>query len=227
VWRSGVAWSRSNGVAIGASWGEAAARAELELIERDAVLRSFYGDTVPVDLGVPAGVVPRALVDAYDVRVVSLASQSQFSVAAVLALPRGPSPFACGFAARASVGEAARDAGRECLQSLAFLWGEELPSVAPRAAPSPSFHQEHYLFPGSHERVREWLAGGHARFRGVLRAPRGGAVSRFADLTPESLRGRLTVVKALPDEHVPLAFGEWHPYLRLPFPSELRVHPIA
>lgn len=227
-----VRWARSNGVAAGADFRDAARRARWELVERDRVLRSWYGELDPVRVELPEGCVPAQLREAYELSAYAFCrgdggDGDDVSVAGVFGFPRGGGPFTCGFGARGTQTEALLAAAAECLQRLAFLWGEELPTAPPAAAPTPGFHQEHYLYPGHHGRIRDWLGGEHARYRGLL-VPRCAASRvRYVDLTPARLAGRLFVVKALPASHVPLAFGLGHPQLCGPVPVEIAVHPIA
>src|SRR5262245_4427374 len=54
-------WARSNGVAIGSSWGDAARRAGWELVERDRILRSFYGELEPQAASATPAALPEAL----------------------------------------------------------------------------------------------------------------------------------------------------------------------
>ncbi|HMJ16621.1 MAG TPA: YcaO-like family protein, partial [Polyangiaceae bacterium] len=63
LWR----YAKSNGVALGPSFVNACERAEWELIERERILRSWYGETRPVSLdGEDLG--PCELREVYDFR---------------------------------------------------------------------------------------------------------------------------------------------------------------
>ena len=226
-------WARSNGVAAGTTWIEAASRARWELIERDRILRSFYGEIQPRRVAVPNGLVPDGLRAGYAFHAYTFDAPvpDGASVAMLIGFPRKveTDPLVYGFGCRNSEHAAVEVAAGECIQRLGFLYGETLPDSAPPPAPTPDFHQEYFLFAENHERLRRWLDGEHAEFRGVLDA----SVARvpdepvYADLTPPSLEGRLFVAKALPRGHVPLAFGVGHPFLRSNAPVELSVHPIA
>lgn len=223
-------WARSNGVAVGTVWRDAAARAKWELVERDRVLRSFYGEIEPRRIPFELFPVPHYLRASYEFRAYSFGTPFDHScVTGLFGFPRGGAPLVYGFGCRATAMEAARTAASECVQRLGFLAGEPLPDVAPPPSPTPDFHQEHYLFVGHHERIRRWLDGEHARYRGRLHASGAGAsdAELFADLTPPGLVGKLCVAKALPSFHVPLVFGVGHPWLAPNAPDELAVHPIA
>jgi hypothetical protein len=223
-------WARSNGVAVAASWGDAARRARWELIERDRVLRSFYGEMTPrvVD---DAERMPGALFGDYGFQTYAFGASDPDGVhtAGVFGFPRGNFPLVYGFGARPTLDAAVAAARSECLQRLGFLFGEAIPEVSPAASPTPDFHQEYFLYPGHHETLRKWLCGEHARYRGCLnesyaRVP---AEPLYADLTPATLERRLCVARALPRGHVPLAFGVGLPMLAPPAPMSVAVHPIA
>src|SRR5262249_46891847 len=141
----------------------------------------------------------------------------------------GSDPLVYGFAARDTVADAVAAAGSECLQRLGFLFDEPLPDSPPSPAPTPDFHQDYFLFPGHHQKLRGWLRGDHLAYRGCLGLGRSDAPEEplYADITPPSLEGRLFVAKALSRSHVPLAFGLGHPMLSSAAPPEFAVHPIA
>jgi hypothetical protein len=214
VWR----YARSNGVALGLHHAEAYARAEFELIERDRVLRSWRGETRPAMLPDPlvAAALPRALGEVYAFRACLFPAldadgrADETAVAGVFGFPREiRAPLIFGFGARATLAEALGAAGRECVQRLAFLWGEEIPAVDPPFAPTAEFHQEYFLQPSRHEILQRWLSDGRIDdARGSPSAPvPTGSGRRFADLTPASLRRKIAIVKALPRTELPLCFG--------------------
>lgn len=214
VWR----YAKSNGVALGLHHTEACARAEFELIERDRVLRSWRGETRPtmVPDAVGKAALPSTLVDVYTFRACLFAAPEaeadadRIAVAGVFGFPRQPhAPLILGFGARSTAAEALHAAGRECIQRLAFLWGEEIPAADPPFAPTAEFHQEYFLQPTRHETLERWLFEGRGNTAGVVpSAPvQVGSERVFADLTPASLRGEVAIVKALPRTELPLCFG--------------------
>ena len=220
----------SNGVAVGPDFEHAARGAHAELVERDRLLRSWFGRGAPVPLaaiGHDSSSIPHHLydVEVYDFPAHQPEDDSSLEVIGVFAFPkRAHAPLVYGSAAAPTREQAVRHASRECLQRLGFLWGEALPNSLPEFEPTPGYHQEFYLYPESHGALRAWLSGANEENRPMsrLRSRRG---RRFAILTPEHLLRRLCVVKVLPDEDLRLAFGQ-HPDVK----SELRqrgVHPIA
>jgi hypothetical protein len=222
-WRYAI----SNGVALGHSFEDACCRARAELVERDRLLRSWFGGLPPVR--VEPAATPPLPPEFYRFETYSLSpedDETPLEVAAVFGFPqREKVPLVFGTAAARTLPAAIEGAERECIQRLGFLWGEELPAVLPSPDPSPAFHQEFYLCPASHARLRAWLDGEHQQTPRLSRGRRK-ATPRFANLTPEHLRSRLWVVKALADDELELAFGSYHPDVD-PRLRSLGVHPIA
>lgn len=215
--------SVSNGVALHSERQKAATAALHELAERDRVLRSFYGEGAPVELprhllGPIVGFGARYEVSAYRFG----REDEEPCIAAVFGFPRkADTPLIYGFGGGADLQAALGAAERECLQRLAFLWGEEIPKAPPFPSPTPDYHQEAYLWPGSHAALRDWLWYGHGQLE-PARPPLNSRLARLVDLTPEFLRGRLHVMRALVPGAMPLCFG-----LDRSLPEPLRVHPIA
>jgi len=222
-------YARSNGVALAASWEEACTRALWELVERDRVLRSWYGEFAPRRIDLPTNTMPFGLARSYEFEAYEFDAECEpfVHVAALFGFPRQSSaPMLYAFAGRDTIGGALAAAARECLQRLGFLWGEEIPSVAPAFSPSPEYHQEFFLQRAAHSRLRRWLAGDHKRADPNLRTTWVACGRLFADITPVQLRPALFVAKAMPNGELPLVFGVGHPSLP-DLPEQLCVHPIA
>ncbi len=217
--------SRSNGVAAHATWAAACESARLELIERDRILRSWYGELTPEMASVPDAVCDIRS-HAWQACVVSGEPWGEVEVAAVVGFPHDPEiPLARGFAARASRRAAIEAAGREALQTLAFLWAEPVPVEPPELSPTPIYHLDYYLYPPHHAALRGWLAGEHMRCpQPLVPAP---ADIRFIDFTPPTLGGRLHVAQAASEVACSLEFGEPSAAVAARLPPELHVHPIS
>jgi hypothetical protein len=218
--------ARSNGVALGTSFEDAAHRATLELIERDRVLRSWYGGAAPrsAELG---SLVPNAFLQTYAFEACLFEDVQGVSTAGVFGFPRGDAPLVHGFAARDDSRSAIEAALEECLQRLGFLWGEAIPTEAPAPAPTPSFHQEHYLFPANHDALRRWLRGENTGLSGCLNAGTTICSPVLEELRPAWLPASLSVVRANPRGHVPLGFGVGHPLMSRALPLSQSVHPVV
>jgi hypothetical protein len=220
--------ARSNGVALHSDWESACTRAWWELVERDRVLRSWYGERQPEHLADDAD---RLATPSYDFRAYAFPPATLTSIGAddvvvvgVFGFPRGDGlPFVVGYAGRPTLSDARRAAEAEALQMLAFLWGETLPDKEPAPGPHAMAHLDRLLWPSHRPAIEAWLSGAHlAFFQGHGKHATGN--TRFFDLTPSWLRGELFVAMASSDRAAPLAFGE------SPFgahlPAALRLHPI-
>jgi hypothetical protein len=225
-------YARSNGVALYTDWQNASERALWELCERDRVLRSWYGETVPERTPLAGEATSLQEARSYEWLAYSFpgSDRAEFSrgvhVVGVFGIPTtGSAPFVSGYGARPSGDDALRAAVREATQLLAFLWGEPLPAAAPPPAPTPAFHLDAYQWGGRHALVRRWLEGHHAAYGALLpKRPKGEEKVLFVDLTPGWLTG-LRVAKAVCPAALPLIFGE--DPLAAHLPTELRTHPIG
>src|ERR1041384_2556811 len=139
-------WARSKGVAIAPTWEEAATRARWELIERDRVLRSFYGDIMPRRLPSEFERMPTALKRRYTFQAYAFDAPRDGAppVAALFGFPRGNDPLVYGFGGRATLNDAVAVAVGECFQRLGFLFGEAVPDESPSPSPTADFHQEYF-----------------------------------------------------------------------------------
>lgn len=219
-------YARSNGVASGASWKEACRRAREELAERDALLRAWYAGRAPVHTDIPVTMLPAT--SSYDWHAGVLPTSTwapELITVAIFAFPRtGELPLLRGFAAATEHRIALGRALGECLQSLAFLAEEPLPTGAPDPTASPLYHMDSYLFPGGHPRLRDWLFGQVSMELALDVAPRRDVSTvAFADLTPAGAPTSWKVARALCDDALPLTFGDGPPWV----PRPLRAHPIA
>lgn len=223
--------SLSNGVAAHTDAGRARESGFLECVERDRVLRSWYGAAPPPEPVPDRTPALDALADRFDVDVRRFVDpedpETGVHAVAVFLLPRAAGdPLCTGFAADRTRGRALRRAEIECLQRLGFLSGEPLPDAPPEPTPTPDFHLDFYLHPPHHGLLRRWLDGERPPGRPRVDAgPRDGE-ARFVDLTPPHLEGRVAVAKAIVPGRLPLVFGEGHPQVTGAAP-ETRVHPIA
>jgi hypothetical protein len=225
-------YSRSNGVAAGPTVQQACEAASAELVERDRLLRAWYGQALPVRCSLPDDAAFTALEPWYEFEAYSFPSRIQrtgeFSVAAVFGFPKlSEVPLVFGTAAGTTHARALNGAQRECLQRWGFLWGERIPSAAPAFSPTADYHQEFFLWPAMHATVRCFLSGAHSGLDrlGVI-AERSEAPHRFVDLSPAT---GARVVRAVPgpSAELPLTFGRGHPSARGALPESLCVHLLA
>ncbi len=223
-------YARSNGVALHRSWRNACLRAEWELVERDRVLRSWYGLIRPEPLQLPTG-SSLSRTSSYEWHGCAFPHPGDRTfgagvhVAGVFGFPSRPSaPLAVGFGAREFLDDAVDAAAHEAMQQLAFLWGEPIREEPPAFGPTPLYHIECFQCTSQRAALRRWLDGAHTRHRRDLGLPLDAQVT-FVDLTPSWLAGGLCVAKALCPAAIPLLFGD-SPFARH-LPVDLRAHPIA
>lgn len=224
-----AAASISNGLAAGIDRRATENRAYAELVERDAILRAWYGWTTPQPFHDGASSVVGPPADLFEQVAVRFAVKPQHTglqCVGVFAFPRRKElPLAFGFACNETKVEAHKSAMRECLQRLAFLYGEQLPHHPPALAPTPGFHQEWYLLPRHHDLLRNWLHHGNPPTTCVDPTAERPSRLSFVDLTCEHLRHRAVVLKATDPSLLALVFG--HDPIAQELPPPLRVHPIA
>jgi hypothetical protein len=226
-------YALSNGVAAGSSFEAAAHAAFGELVERDRILRSWYGGIRPIRVTeAPGGVLDR-LSSVYRFETFAFPGSSCRSagleVVGIYGFPRRAGiPLIRGTGAGIDRHDALLRAIRECMQMLGFLWGESLPETEPDFSTTAEYHQDYYLWPESQPRLERWLRGEHARESLHLHPreiPHTGP--KFADLTPPHLASRLYVLKALPETELPVVFGRGHPWVASSGFDDLGVHPVS
>lgn len=225
--------ARSSGVALHAGWRDACDRALWEVVERDRVLRSWYGAAAPRCEAFDAAAHGLGATSRYDWEAHRFVDDDPppwsdgIVVVGVFGFPRDAGvPLVLGYGARPDASAATAAAAAEAAQLLAFLWGEDLPTTPPAPGPTPMHHLENLLWSGTAPRLRRWLAGEHVRWGGAAprRPPADPGGPRYADLTPGWMPDGLRVARAIVPDATPLAFGDAPGAAHLP--AELRIHPI-
>lgn len=223
--------AKSNGVGAHVTFAQASEAAALELVERDRILRSWWGEVRPQRVESAAGSRwQECLSGLYDFGTWSFPVEGEsIVVVGVFAFPKAnQTPLVYGFGAGVDANSALLSAEKECKQRLGFLWGESLPEELPEFAPTPNFHQETFLHKDGIRRLTRWLAGDHTEYaNGLSRGPLDFDHMTFLDITPPNLQGLLYIVKASSRDAVPLIFGKDYGSLPRNLPPELVIHPIA
>jgi YcaO cyclodehydratase, ATP-ad Mg2+-binding len=205
-------FARSNGVAIAQTWTEACERAAAEAIERDCILRSWYGAltlghsplaSLPVEAAAWQG-----FAEHYELQVRATQWLGLWVAMGVGFGRSAQVPFIISFGARTGLEDAVAAARREFTQRLGFLFGEDLPTEEPQVAPSADFHQEYSLWSGAHAALRSWLGTSVASRDWPAPPP---TPLGFVDLTPPELRDKVSVARAWWPGLVPLVFGADYP----------------
>jgi hypothetical protein len=214
----------ADGVALETDIDLAFERAKRKLVARDAVLKSWFGGQRPLGMVRSAWEAPAELAPLYHFDTFELQCFSGWAASMVVGWPRNVKrdPLIFGYGAGRKTREAVQEAGMESLQRLGFLWGEDLPKSEPVFAPTSSYHLEMYLRPAGIKRFEDWLGGKH---EASGQAPAKSPSFAAEDITPEHLKGRLTIVRARSAAIMPLAFGLC-PHYGLPKNSERLIHPV-
>ncbi|MBI1859503.1 MAG: YcaO-like family protein [Deltaproteobacteria bacterium] len=140
-------YSLSSGVAAHTDFSLACRSANWELIERDRILRSWYGEIVPCQIPTHPCSLPAEIESLYDVQWFRFPDGSPNNeVALVLFLPRGQRVLrSYGFGAGLTLDAACSKALSEAMQGMGFLWGEKASADLPDFAPTAEYHQEVFL----------------------------------------------------------------------------------
>jgi hypothetical protein len=221
--------SKSNGIAAGTTPLSTQDSARFELIERDSILRSWFGQIKPKEYENVYTYIafPKELNEFYEFKFYTFTNKinNLTEVVGVFGFPKKLKyPLVYGFGADRFLEDAAYKAERECIQRLGFLWNEEIPKSKPKAYVSPMFHQDYFLYPKNHKKIINWLDGKTENYLGEYEKKN--PEFRYIDLTPKHLRGKMHVVKAECNDCLPLIFGGGD-YYGENIPKKLRVHPIA
>lgn len=228
-----VRWQYASSSAAAADESREAAcrRAANELIERDRVLRSWFGAIRPVPIALSPDFFPKALTAEYDFQAFQFpeSANETSKVTAVYGFARREEvPSVGGFGAGRFTEEGLAQARSRCYLAMGSLWGETIPQTPPPFSPTAEYHQEVYLREDGLMRIKRWLAGDHVSLANYAEVPTVKVESpKFVDLTPESLRGQICVVKAISKSCAPLTFGASPLNAPADFPTELLVHPLA
>lgn len=226
-------YSRSNGVALHRGFSEAAISSCYEVIERDVLLRSWFGSSSPQQVfhvGSSLHDEKEKLLDVYDVQFFLIGSaisrERKIEVFATLAFPKvSGAPLSLGFGAHDCADLALRKSFDECVQRIGFLWGSEVSLREPDFSPTPDFHQALYLFESNISYLKKWLGGG---LKGYSNSFEKKLSFRFADLTPTTLKHKLRVLRAVSHDAVPLFFGKNFPQFESSYREDnLAFHPLA
>lgn len=245
-------YSTSNGVALHHNFIEAALGAKSELIERDLILRSWYGDQNVVQKKLDFHLLKNLHAEVesklsqflhsleqlspfYHFELYSFTEscklQEGHSVYGLFAFPReNHAPFAFGLGSDKKLGDGLHHALNECFQRIGFLWGEDL-SICPDFSPTPQYHMEFFSKNSNILPIQKWLRGqsgidsNNRYFKEKNHRKREEKI-KFADISPAWARGQLTVLKAVSPNHWPLVFGKNH-ILTQGIPQEFHLHPIG
>lgn len=232
----------SNGMACHSSFKQAATAGRKELIERERLLRSWYGEWNPELISEPPGEVPdffSAADGEYDFTLFSLdpplASSREINVTGIFGFPREDSSwnFTLGFGAGFTRQEAFSKAAVEMLQSVMQIRDDYDSSPEDKhrdpedveVDTTTDYHTRYYHTKKGMERLRRWVTEGHPDVIQDRFDPLNEQELTYVDMTPNDLQGNLWIVKALAPGGVPLYFGRGHPDIP-EMPDYMKVHPL-
>lgn len=216
--------ARSNGIAVHRNFSLAAQAAKLELIEREAVLRSWFGESSPLPIALDkfslAGIAPLARL--YRLEAAAFPATEDVSVTGIFGFPRSPElPLIFGFGAAANQLEALQHALGEAFQRLGFVYDPEfVPSaeLPDLEKPGPDLHLSWFLHPKGSAKIKRWLE----RKGPAIRFIRPAEKIEFIELAKGE---NYSLVKAVQPDYLPLRFGIG--YEGIASSIEDMIHPIA
>ncbi|MCY4644234.1 MAG: YcaO-like family protein [Bacteriovoracales bacterium] len=225
--RKHYAYALSNGAAIHTHEDQAVQNARLELIERDRILRSWYGEYAPKvyfyrqrhwDFLKPL----------YSMQMAEFSNPDDalddISVIGLFCFPRKrENLFFHAFGADLEREKAISKAERELSQRISFLWDEGVDEMLP-FSPGPAYHQEFYLSSRHSGIIKDWLDGKHGDYWPRYNSFIGKARSDLEIVQKKIFfgEGNYFLVKARGGNRVPLYFGQKYPVER----RHHLIHPI-
>lgn len=218
MWR----YALSNGVAIHQTYAQAAEHAEKELLERDAILASWYGLTKPQKLQIDKG----PFAESYQFELYSFDTKNNFFTTMTMAKPlKANIPLLYGFGCDRSLEAAQKKSTEELIQRIGFLYHEAREVDLP-FSPTAFYLQEFYLNPDNHPRLEKWLAGEH--YTKVFEAQQFATRAEicFLDLTSNELENSV-VLKAISEQTIPVIYGKDYPLFGQKLAEEFYFHPVV
>lgn len=212
-------YALSSGVAFHQNFEMASHHAQKELLERDAVLASWYGLSMPKKAVITNQPFPQC----YHLELYQFETLNDFVTTMTIARPiDGKSPLLYGFGCDRSLEAAEKKSTEELIQRIGFLYNEEREENMP-FEPSALYLQEYYLNPKNHHRLDDWLMGKH--FSGIKRS-RQNAEIYFVELTPKEFTNAC-VLKAISQQTIPLIFGKGYEIEGVSIHAEHYLHPVV
>lgn len=226
-------YSVTSGASAHKNFQLAATSARNELIERDRVLRSWFGEVQPILLEHVSSQNLYPFTSEFEIRFYTFGE----GVVGVFGFPiLKDRPVLMGFGRSDDQDLAIQHAFREAIQRQVFLWEEPLRIECPQFRPHVDFHLDYYLQTNSCTRIKRWLDGHHDSIKSLVSVEEFHPIQEsiwFVDLTPASLNSKIKILKAISTQRIPLTFGLGNP--KLQFSQSLTeltgfdicVHPIA
>lgn len=216
----------SNGVAIHSSPEQAKENANFELLERNAILLSWYFDT-PIKRisSIEKNIFPQSFTEEYDVYVCCFSEESNHCVTGIFAFPQNNvNPLLYGFGCDKNLELSIAKSKKEFISRMGFLW-EEIADTANQDRKSGLYHQDFYLDSANHHHLRQWLNSKKYPHPDFIKYKI--TKTSFTNLTPNHWKKKLHIFRAKSQNSIPLFFGEV-PKEHFDFPFRCDIpHPIT
>ncbi|HXH75626.1 MAG TPA: YcaO-like family protein [Bacteriovoracaceae bacterium] len=196
----------ANGVGIHPDFQRASQDAYLELFERNEILKSWYYNT-PVRR-IPFNASDEFTSDftsQYDLVMVDFSTKSTCHVLGLFGFPKSREfNLIYGFGTALTLQESTLKAKKEFIKRLGTLTGEN-PQSGHLDKKSGLYHQNFYLMPENCNLISEWVLDHKLEKKKCSMFLAG--KPKFLDITPESWKPQLHVVKSSCSDLIPLFFG--------------------
>jgi hypothetical protein len=229
-------YADSNGVAIHKTFKKATENATLELIERDRILRSWYGEYTPLNIPVEKTTrsfltLQEKLKTKYRLSIQQFSNKkdplNHISVCGIFAFPKNKTlPFTYGFGSSFNQEKAIEKAKNECIQRIGFLHKSHLSSKTD-FSPTPVYHQQFYTQKLGERAISNWLNYGHTNQQDTLCPEYENETIHFVDITPPSYKPFLFVAKTISNWRLPLIYGRNYTLNNRKITPSLMLHPIT
>lgn len=214
-------FTASNGIAFHETYEKACINAQLELIERSEILKSWYKNQTAKIIN--SSIFCQEFYDSFKVWCFDFSNIEGVYVIGIFAMQNEfPTKFYCGFGSSTNLKEAELKAKKEFLTRLSFLINQPLDAIDSIPKNTGLYHQEFYLHSENYSHLIDWFSciAVDQKVKSSLFP-----VIKFEKISPEHWTD-FCVVKAYSNETIPLFFGAPPKSFDFKFRYDIP-HPIA
>lgn len=215
-----------NGVAIHFRKARACENAKLELIERDRVLRSWFGQCKPTMISGVASSFDHKISNIYSISyyTIKLNPSDPYTTIGYFGFPKDPDlhPLFFGFGSATALEAACKKASHAAIQNLGRAWNKQSSSQPSPLDPTSQQQQEYFLLPSNHQKIKDWLDGKSSNNEYGLKAelvPLKNMQMNFFDITPAEFNKKFFVIKAESLQTIPFWFGKPDGFIKTAMPD--------
>ena len=218
--------SISNGVAAYTNKEQAILNSMYESVERDLLLKSWNGQIAPNKIQniKDAFILSHETKYSFESFELKYNQSSEFIAVVYVGWPKKlTDPLIYGFGCTKKLNTAHEKALKEMKQRFLFLKDEFVSENEPEFSASPFYHQDYYLTPKNHIKLKNWLDGKNINQ----------SYGPAEELTEKDFTFKVieenknyVVVRAISEKAWPLYFGRYN-YLPKQNSQEPAIHPIA